>query len=137
MNSRTGNFQVWPYLIITYFKISDTNKDDNESLTMSGEDVKIEDFFCMSCFHKSYTKWKIQNGINWQSKYKIWIASKPTSISVSYYVLICHLRKAELSTLTFYSLVIIVQSENSFSNLEQKFDEWKCFTSQWAPSICS
>ena len=51
-------------LIITYFKISDPNKDDDESLTMSGEDMKIEDFFCMSCFHKSYTKWKIQNGIN-------------------------------------------------------------------------
>ena len=38
--------------------------------------------------------------------------------SVSYYVLICHLREAELSTLWFYSLVIIVQSENSFSNLK-------------------
>ena len=35
----------------------------NEAL-MDAEAPKTEDFFCMPCFHKAYSTWKIQNGFN-------------------------------------------------------------------------
>ena len=47
-----------------YFSELGFGKNDPEDLKNSENlEIKTEEFFCMPCFHKAYSNWKIQNGI--------------------------------------------------------------------------
>ena len=47
-----------------YFSELGFGKNDPEDLKNSENmEIKTEEFFCMPCFHKAYSNWKIKNGI--------------------------------------------------------------------------